>query len=130
MSLPILIVSQDLEHRNTLSGTIFGFGLRPVCCGTLSAAKALLERQQFAAVVCEDLPEKDFQSVIAQSAAVKSKTPIIVASRLQGTVSYMAVMNAGALDRIDSPLSSGELKRVLAAALGKSEPLRGMAQSS
>jgi DNA-binding NtrC family response regulator len=124
MSLPVLVISQDLGHRNTLAEAIFSFGLRPVSCGTLPAAKALLARQEFAAVLCESLPDEDFQAVIMQLAGF---APIIIALRPEGKAFYLAATPPGVFDCIDFPPCPDELGRVLVAALGGSRNPRKIA---
>jgi DNA-binding NtrC family response regulator len=92
--------------------------LRPVCCETLAAAKALMTRQQFALAVCEDsLPDGNFRAMIGEESRRRGRQPVIVVSSRDDWESYLLAMRAGAFDCLSSSAGTGEVERVLAAGL-------------
>jgi len=117
MSLPVLIVSGDPAHQAALSSTAANCGLASVLCVTIEAAKYLLARREFSAVLYEMLEKEDFRTSIRQLARSASEAPVIVVSTLDNWDSYLAVISAGATDYVDFPLYQGELERLLYAAL-------------
>jgi DNA-binding response OmpR family regulator len=101
---------------------VSGCALRPVCCETFAAARALLAREQFSMVFFEDpLQGGDFHAVIDQPAQPrKKKALVIVISRRDDWDSYLTALGAGAFDYVVYPPSPGEIERTLYAALSES----------
>jgi hypothetical protein len=80
-TLPILIVIGASESRDSLAQVVSKCELRPVCCQTFAAAKALMTRQQFALVVCKDaLPDGNFHAMVGEGTRRRGRQPIIVVS--------------------------------------------------
>jgi DNA-binding NtrC family response regulator len=116
--LPILIVSGVTQSRDGLAQVASKCKLRPVCCGTLAAAKALMTRQQFAVVVCEDsLPDGNFHAMVGAGTRRRGRHPVIVVSSQDDWESYLLAMRAGAFDCLSSSSGTGEVERILATAL-------------
>jgi hypothetical protein len=62
---PMLIVIQEKRLREMLAKWAIRNGMRPVCCGTLAAAKTLLESGRYSVVFCAgDLPEGHFLQLL------------------------------------------------------------------
>jgi DNA-binding NtrC family response regulator len=120
---PILIVSGDGEHRRLLSDRIAKSDLRPICCCSASAAKALIGRQPFGAVLSEDpLPDGSFCDLIREKGLLHANsTPVVVVSRRDDWPSFLEALAGGAFDYVAYPPSPGELERAILAALGESE---------
>jgi two-component system, NtrC family, response regulator PilR len=119
-NLSVLIVSNKSREVG-LAKTVSGLGLRSVCCQTLSAAKSLVFRQQFGAVLCEDqLTDGTFRGLIAElHSRPRRRCPVVILSHLDDWNSYLAAMRAGAFDYVAHPPNSGELERVLWTALNE-----------
>ncbi len=62
MLYPVLILSADPGHRETLGSITPRCGFRPVGCGTLSIARYLLSRQRFTAILYEVPDNENFRS--------------------------------------------------------------------
>ncbi len=122
MMLPVLIISTDPGHRDTLASITSSCGLRPVGCGTLSIAKYLLGHHQFTAIVYEVPESEDIGAAIKQVAGSERRTPIIVVSRIENWDSYLGAIAAGAFDYVEFPPYPDELERILWLALGESKP--------
>jgi DNA-binding NtrC family response regulator len=122
-TFPILIVSGASQSRDRLAQGASKCELRPICCETLAAAKALMTRQQFAVVVCEDsLPDGNFHATIGEGARHRGRQPVIVLSSRNDWDSYLVAMGAGAFDCLSSSFGTGEVERILVAALREYEP--------
>jgi DNA-binding NtrC family response regulator len=121
--LPILIVSGASESRDSLAHVVSKCELRPVCCETLAAAKALMTRQQFAVVVCGDsLSDGNFHAMVGEGARHRGRQPVIVLSSRNDWDSYPVAMGAGAFDCLSSSFGTGEVERILVAALREYKP--------
>lgn len=117
---PILIISSESDHRQILAALVSEFGLRPVCCGKIADAKALMARQDFSTVLCEDtLPDGDFRSVISEMRRLACRSPVIVLSERQDWDFYLTTVGAGAFEYVAFPPGPGELERVLWAAVSE-----------
>jgi len=118
---PVLIVSSDRSHRDTLADLVLKDGLRPVCCQSLAAAKILIGRQPFSAVLCEDeLSDGQFDSLLREERHHIAAPPIVVISRREDWNSYLAVMALGAFDYVNYPPHTGEIERSLWIAISES----------
>lgn len=114
----VLIVSDDQTRRDTLADLVSKYGLRPVCCQSLAGAGALLNRQSFGAVLCdEELPDGRVDSLIREKHAYGRSAQVIVISRRDDWNSYLAVMSLGAFDYVTFPFNTGEVERCLWMAL-------------
>ncbi|MGH9716044.1 MAG: hypothetical protein ACRD4R_04850 [Candidatus Acidiferrales bacterium] len=117
---PVLIVSGEQEHRAQLADHVFKIGLRPVCCETIAAARALAERQPFSAALAEDLlPDGDFRAVITEMRRHAAHSPVVVVSRRDDWEFYLSAVRMGAFDSVNFPPTPGELERVLWTALSE-----------
>jgi len=117
-TLPVLIVSGVSQSRDGLAQLVSKCELRPVCCETLAAAKALMTRQQFAIIVCEDLLlDGNFHAMVGEGTRRRGKQPVIVVSSRDDWDSYLLSMRAGAFDCLSFSSEAGEVDRILAAAL-------------
>jgi DNA-binding NtrC family response regulator len=122
-TFPILIVSGASQSRDSLAQVASKCELRPVCCETLAAARALMTRQQFAVVICEDsLPDGNFHAMIGEGARRRGRQPVIVLSSRNDWDSYLVAMGAGAFDCLSFSFGTGEVERILVAALREYEP--------
>ncbi len=116
----ILIISSESDHRQILAALVSEFGLHPVCCGKIADAKALMARQGFSTVLCEDtLPDGDFRSAISEMRRLACSAPVIVVSERQDWDFYLTTVGAGAFEYVAFPPEPGELERVLWAAVSE-----------
>jgi DNA-binding NtrC family response regulator len=129
--VPVLIVSNE-SREVALSNAVSSFGLRAVCCQTLSAAKSLVSRHEFGAVLCEDqLADGTFHGLIDElHCRARRKCPVVILSHLDDWDSYLTAMGAGVFDYVVHPSSSGELERVLWTALNEFTKSQKMAQAT
>lgn len=125
MSLPIAIITADRGHWKKLSGIVSEYGFDAVRCETLAAAMKLIAHNYFVLAICEDqLPDGNFQELIAELKRYGCQTPIVVASRFDDWDSYLTAIGAGAFDFVALPPRAHELERVLAAALAEARSKR------
>ncbi|HKS79897.1 MAG TPA: hypothetical protein VJR23_00195 [Candidatus Acidoferrales bacterium] len=114
MSSGVLIVSADAGHGETLAAAVRNCQLRPTLCGTLDQAQKILAQEQFAAILCEESPNReDFTATIARIERLVERTPVIAVSRRDDWDSCMVALNAGAADYVAFPPYAGELERSL-----------------
>jgi DNA-binding NtrC family response regulator len=117
-TLPALIVSGTSQRRDSLAQAVSQSELRPVCCQTFAAAKALMTRQQFAVIVCEDLlPDGNFRAMVGEGTRRRGRQPVMVISSRDDWESCLLVMGAGAFDCFSSSSATREVERILPAAL-------------
>ena len=121
VSKPVLIISHEKSQRDILADSASNHGLRPVCCHTIAAAQAFLDRERFAVVFCADeLPDGHFAQLFGHERDYKN-LPVIVVSRRDDWNAYLDAMSAGAFDYVIFPPNSGEIDRSLWIALGESK---------
>lgn len=119
---PVLIVSSDKDHRGVLADAVARYGLHTNSCDTLSAAKGLLEREHFSAILCEDNSTNgSFSSLVRSARNRAEKVPVILVSPKDDWDSYLIAIRGGAFDRVSFPPSSDELERTLWMALTESQ---------
>jgi len=122
---PILIVSGESDYRKKLAGRVSKAGLRPICCETIAEAQALVSKQEFSAILCNDsLADGNFRDLIREMGGGTSKgaaAPVVIVSRRDDWDSYLAAVGAGAFDYVGYPPNPGELERVLWVALSESK---------
>jgi two-component system, NtrC family, response regulator PilR len=122
---PVLIVSGESDHSKLLAERVSKAGLRPICCETIAEAQALLAKQQFSAIVCNDfLTERNLRELIYDLGGGTGKAaavPIVIVSRRDDWDSFLTAVGAGAFDYVAFPPNPGELERVLWAALSESK---------
>lgn len=119
---PVLIISGEWEHRAQLAEGVSRLGLRPVCCGTLADARALMLHESFSAALSEkSLPDATYHDVIREvRQAAGKKAPVVIVSESDGWNSYLSTLVAGAFDSVPFPPQPGELELVLCIALNES----------
>lgn len=129
--MPVLIISEDLGHREALASISSGCGFQVVGCGTLCVAQYLLSRQRFTAILYEVPEHEDFRVAVRQLAHSESETPVVLVSHIDNWESYLVAVAAGAFDYINFPPRPGELERILRLALSEGAvPNMAMAQQS
>ncbi len=110
----VLIVSGEPSRRETLAGVALRSGVHPVLCATASEARALLARQRFEAILCDDtLQDGTFKTVTAGEKMSGRCTPVVVVSRRDDWHSYMQALAGGAIDYLAYPPYQGEVERAL-----------------
>lgn len=128
---PILVISCEGTHRNKLADEVLKSGLRPVCCDTFAAARTLITREQFSAVVIEDLlRDEELRALITESSRKSNPVPVVIVSRSESWDSYLAALAAGAFDYLAYPPAVGELERALWSALSESKHFARMFRQS
>jgi DNA-binding NtrC family response regulator len=119
--LPALIVSSEAPERTWIASLVSKYGLRPVFCPNLTAARGMLDGTKYPVIFCSDrLPDGDLGVSLKSLVAAAPGAPIIVLSSLSEWDSYLRAIGAGAFDLIASPPSTIEAERILRLALGQS----------
>ena|GEM_PF-1057201 len=117
-TLPALMVSGASESRDSLAQAVSKCELRPVCCPACVAAKALMTRQQFAVIICEDLlPDGNFRVMVGEGTRRRGRHPVIVIFSRDGWECSLLAMRAGPLIALPLPALRVKSKRILPAAL-------------
>jgi len=129
---PVLIISGERDHRDKLADRVYQCGLRPICCETIADAQALMARQQFSVVLCEDsFPDGAFRALMEQMGRNARKAPVVFVSRRDTWDSYVAAVGAGAFGYVAFPPNLGELEQALWTALSESKrSMRAPAQTA
>ena len=124
-TLPVLIVCSDAAHRDKTVEVAQRIGLQCVLCSSLSDARALVERQSFQLVLCnDDLPDCNLRTAVRVLSSSTGGIPVIVLSHLADWDAYMRALSAGAFDYIACPPEPMETERILRLALGQNPPPR------
>ena len=119
-ALPILIVCSDAVQRDKTVEIVQRVGLQSVNCSSLTDARALVERQSFQCVLCnDDLPDCNLRTALRVLASSTGGIPVIVISHLADWDAYLRALSAGAFDYIVCPPEPIETERILRLALGQ-----------
>jgi DNA-binding NtrC family response regulator len=121
----ILIVCTEIVQRDKMIEIVQSVGLQAVPCASLTDARALIERQTFQAVLCNDeLPDCNLRTAVRVLSSSTGGIPIIVLSHLADWDAYMKALSAGAFDYIAFPPEPLETERILRLALDQNPPPR------
>jgi len=124
---PILIVSPEANHRDSLAEKVLKSGMRPVCCDTSGVAKSLIAREQFGTMIVEDsLKDEELRGLIQAAAGGSTIVPVVIVSLSETWESYLAALDAGAREYVAYPPAAGELERALWSALSESRHFSGL----
>jgi DNA-binding NtrC family response regulator len=117
-SLSILVVSGEPAKQKWLVASIPSCGKRPVCCGTYKNAVDLLDQRSLSIMFCDGLlQERILRIVMKHVARCGIPTPLFVTSRRDEWDSFLRASNVGAFDCTVLPPLSGEMERLVCAAL-------------
>ena len=116
-ALPVLIVSSQASHRDTVAEVVRRCKLRPVFSPSLADARSILTDTHPAIIFCaDDLSDSDLRNSL-QALATTARVPVIALSRLAEWASCVEAISAGAFDYIACPPDPRETERVLRLAL-------------
>ena len=122
---PVLIVCSDTAQSNKAIEIIRRLGLRYFLCTSLTDARAMVDREIFQFVLCDDeLPDCNLRTAIRVLSASTGGVPVIVLSHLADWDAYLRALSAGAFDYIACPPDPGEAERILRLALEQNPPPR------
>jgi DNA-binding NtrC family response regulator len=114
----VLIVCSDTVQRDEATEILRRIGLPSVHCSSLTDARALIERQTFQFVLCnDDLPDCNLRTAVRVLSSFTGGIPVIVLSHLADWGAYIRALNAGAFDYIACPPEPIETERILRLAL-------------
>ena len=123
--LPVLVISSDSAQGDKAAEIVHRMGLPSVLCSSLTDARALIGRQAFQLVLCDDnLPDCNLRTSLKVLASATGGVPIVVISHLAEWDSYMKALNAGAFDYIAFPAERAEAERILRLALNHNSGAR------
>ena len=119
-ALPVLIICSDSRHSDKAAEIVCDMGLKSVICSSLTDARALIGRQTFQFVLCnDDLPDCNLRTSLKVLSSATGGVPVIVLSHLADWDAYMKALSAGAFDYIAFPPERVETKRILRLALSQ-----------
>ncbi len=116
----LLVACPDPETWRSLTSVLAQHGVQPVCCSSVSAARAFLERHPVCAIFCESrLADGSFRDVLRLAALAGQPVPVVVTSRLDDPAEYLEAMELGAFDYIARPYRRADVDWILSRALGR-----------
>ena len=119
-ALPVLMICSDSAHSDRAAEILRDLDLRPVICSSLTDARALIARQMFQLVLCDDdLPDCNLRTSLKVLLSAADGVPVIVLSHLADWDAYITALNAGAFDYIAYPPERVETERILRLALSQ-----------
>ena len=122
---PVLIVSSEPAQSDKAIEIVRLVGLPYVLSTSLTDARALVERQVFQFVLCDDeLPDCNLRTAIRVLSAATGGAPVIVLSHLADWDAYIRALSAGAFDYIACPPEPVEAERMMRLALEQNPPPR------
>ena len=123
------MICSDSAHSDKASEIVRALDLQSVICSSLTDALALIGRQMFQLVLCDDdLPDCNLRTSLKVLLSATDGVPVIVLSHLADWDAYMTALSAGAFDYIACPPERVETERILRLAL--SQNLRSRRASS
>lgn len=130
-TIPVLIISSDSAGSEKTAEIVRDMGLQPVICSSLTDARALIERQTFQLILCnDDLPDCNLRTSLKVLSSATGGVPVIVLSHLADWDAYMKALSAGAFDYIACPPERVETERILRLALSQNLRARRASHTS
>ena len=118
--LPVLMICSDSAHGEKAAEIVRDLDLQSVICSSLTDARALIGRQMFQFVLCDDdLPDCNLRTSLKVLSSATGGVPVIVLSHLADWDAYMNALSAGAFDYIACPPERVETERILRLALSQ-----------
>ncbi|MBZ5660984.1 MAG: response regulator [Acidobacteriia bacterium] len=122
---PVLIVCSEPAQSDKAIEVVRRVGLPYLLSTSLTDARALVERQVFQFVLCDDeLPDCNLRTAIRVLSAATGGIPVIVLSHLADWDAYIRALSAGAFDYIACPPEPVEAERIMRLALEQNPPPR------
>lgn len=110
----ILIVSSNPEERLKLSRILLQHQCEPICACNIREGLELVEKQALGLIFCDsELVEGSYRDFLNGVRALKSKTRVVVTSRLADWDQYLVAMRLGAFDMIALPCRSTDIEWLL-----------------
>jgi DNA-binding NtrC family response regulator len=99
-----LVVSANLEHRQTIIRNLESLSIGVVSCSTLSQAEEALSKLPPELIFCdEELPDGAYSDLLKEKASGRKTPHVIVMTRTGEWDLYMEATRRGAFDVIRSP---------------------------
>jgi DNA-binding NtrC family response regulator len=128
---PVLMVCSDAAQSNKAIEIIRRLGLSYLLCTSLTDARAMVDREIFQFVLCDDeLPDCNLRTAIRVLSASTGGVPVIVLSHLADWDAYLRALSAGAFDYIACPPDPVEAERILRLALAQNPPPRRVSRTA
>lgn len=122
---PVLIVCSEPAQSDKAIEIVRRVGLPYLLSTSLTDARALVERQVFQFVLCDDeLPDCNLRTAIRVLSSATGGIPVIVLSHLADWDAYIRALSAGAFDYIACPPEPVEAERIMRLALEQNPPPR------
>ncbi len=122
---PVLIVCSEPAQSDKAIEIVRRVGLPYLLSTSLTDARALVERQVFQFVLCDDeLPDCNLRTAIRVLSTATGGVPVIVLSHLADWDAYIRALSAGAFDYIACPPEPVEAERIMRLALEQNPPPR------
>ena len=109
-----LIVSEDLENRETLVDILSREGWDALCVSRISKCREMLSTDDFALVFCDRrLPDGTYLEVLAFTQSLSQEPRLVVTSRNADWEQYLEALRYGAFELIVSPCKGSDVVWVL-----------------
>jgi two-component system, NtrC family, response regulator PilR len=119
-ALPVLIICSDSKRGDKAAEIVRDMRMRSASCSSLTEARALIERQRFQLILCDDdLPDCNLHTSLKVLSSATGGVPVIVLSHLADWDAYMKALGAGAFDYIACPPERIETERIVRLAVSQ-----------
>lgn len=110
----ILLVDEDQGDREYHANMLEGQGHHVVSSSSFDEGRRLAEAEEFdVAFVSQGGPAFESRSLVERLRAPDLRTPVVVLSQIGDVRRYMEAMQLGALDYLEKPVESAEMRRIL-----------------
>jgi len=125
----ILLVEPDHEFRKTMGKTLEGLGYRVLAARDGHEALDILPNSAVDLIISAlKMPNVDGKELLEEINRAKLSVPVIFLTAYGDVESYMDLMNKGAFDYLNKPVTKREILRVAGSALGeRSDSFAGIA---
>jgi DNA-binding NtrC family response regulator len=120
----VLFVSSSAADAEFVTEVLGCVGIRGRSVRTLEAARQILEREIFGAIMTESiLPDGDWKGVMALARSTRRDIPVVVCDRRANAALWTDVLDFGAYDLVATPFCAQEVQRILGNAIRESPRL-------
>ncbi len=115
----ILVVDDDPYFLRVLSRILAGENFRVNTAESATQAAQALQKDNFDIVVSDlRLPDGDGLSILQELRKSGADTPVVILTAYGEVDSYLAAMNAGAIEYLNKPVKTEELVAIIRKCLG------------
>lgn len=112
--ISILVVSSDIESRNSLRDILSREGWKTIPASTVGECEEVFSNQTIDLVFCErGLADGTYRDIVAMTRSKSPGVRLVVTSRLADWEEYFEALDNGAFDLIASPSLAADIIRVI-----------------